>query len=78
MELGRLDELIERLAADGEGVVLMPVRKGTPMRGLGSQEVYRFDGWEVGYVTPGGGGELAVEPTIPEAVEAALEPFGDG
>ena len=62
---------MERLAAYGEGVVLMPVREGTPMRGLGSPEVYRSDGWKVGYVTPGGGCELTVEPTIAEAVEAA-------
>jgi hypothetical protein len=51
----------------------MPVRKGTPMGGFGSRHTYEFDGWEVGYITPGGGAELAVAKTIPEAVAAAID-----
>jgi len=72
VDIGRLGELIERLAASGEGVTVMPVREGTPMGGFGSRHVYQFDGWEVGYITPGGGGELAVGTTVAEAAEAAL------
>lgn len=73
MEVGRLDELIERLADEGRGVAVMPVRKGTPMGGFGTEDFYAFDGWEVDYLTPGGGGELAVGETVAEAVDAALE-----
>jgi hypothetical protein len=72
MDVGPLVELVERLAADGVGLTLMPVEKGTPMGGWGSTDVYAFDGWEVGYITPGSGGELAVGETLAEAVAAAL------
>jgi hypothetical protein len=75
VEIGRLDELIERLAADGAGMTVMPVSKGTPMGGFGTQHFYEFDGWEVGYITAGGGGELAVGRTIAEAVDAALATY---
>lgn len=71
MEIGRFDDLIERLAADGVGVSAMPVRKGTPMGGFGTEHFYEFDGWEVGYISAGSGGELAVGETLAEAVEAA-------
>lgn len=73
MDLGPLEELLEYLADHGAGVTIMPVRKGTPMGGFGTEDFYAFDGWEVGYVTPGGGGELAVGETVAEAVAAALE-----
>jgi hypothetical protein len=75
VEIGRLAELIERLATDGVGVTVMPVREGTPMGGFGTQHFYKFDGWEVGYMTPGSGGELAVGRTIAEAVDAALATY---
>jgi hypothetical protein len=73
LDVGRIDELIERLAADGAGVTVMPVTEGTLMGGVGSQHTYAFDGWEVGYITAGGGGELAVGKTVSEAVAAALD-----
>lgn len=72
MDIGRLDELIELLAAEGQGVTVMPVREGTPIGGFGSEDRYQFDGWEVGYINPGSGGELAVGSTIAEAVDAAI------
>ena len=75
MDLGRLSELVERLSADGAGVTLMPVQKGTPMGGYGTPYVYEFDGWEVGYITAGSGGELAVGRTVTEAVDAALATY---
>jgi hypothetical protein len=73
LDVGRIDELIEKLASDGTGLTIMPVRKGTPMGGFGSEHNYAFDGWEVGYITPGGGGELAVGKTISEAVASAID-----
>jgi hypothetical protein len=72
MDTGRFDELLELLAERGEGVTLMPVRQGTRMGGLGSDETYAFDGWEVGYIAPSYGGEIAVGRTVAEAVEAAV------
>ena len=77
LRLGRFAELLETLNERGEGVTLMPVRKGTLMGGVGSEHRYEFDGWEVGYVTPVGGGELAVGPTVTEAVEGALAALDD-
>lgn len=60
MEVGRLDELIERLADGGRGVTVMPVRKGTRMGGFGTENV-----------TPSTAGRSAI--SLPaEAVEAAL------
>lgn len=78
MDVGRLSELIELLAESGEGVTVMPVRTGTPMSGFGSRDYYAFDGWEVGFISPGGGGELAVGRTVAEAVDAALEVLKGG
>jgi hypothetical protein len=75
VEIGRLAELIERLAGDGAGVTVMSVREGTPMSGFGSPYVYKFDGWEVSYIMPGGDGELAVGKTLAEAVDAALASY---
>jgi hypothetical protein len=73
LDVGRIGELIERLAADGAGVTITPVKEGDLMGGLGSQHTYAFDGWEVGYITASGGGELAVGKTVAEAVEAAID-----
>ena len=72
MEIGRLDELIERLAEDGRGVTVRPVRTGTPRGGFGTTGSYAFDGSEVWYITFAHGDELAVGGTLAEAVEAAL------
>jgi hypothetical protein len=73
VDVGPIEELIELLAAGGRGVTISPVREGQPMGGWGSSETYAFDGWEVGWMTAGGGGEIAVGRTIAEAVAAALE-----
>jgi hypothetical protein len=76
MELGRLGELIEKMAEDGTGVTVMPIRKGMRAGGFGSDEVYASDGWEVGYLNPNGGGDLARAATLPDAVEQAFFEIG--
>jgi len=79
MELGRLAELLELLGTEGEGVYLRAVRKGSTVRASGIEQFYDFDGWEIGYMRAGVGGELAVGRTIEEAVDAALVRYaGDG
>jgi hypothetical protein len=38
----------------------------------GTQRLYEFDGWEVGWITAGSVEALAAGVTVAEAVEAAL------
>jgi len=71
--LGPIGDLISLLAEEGTGFTLCPVREGQPISGFGSKDAYQFNGWEVGYITPNGGGEIAVGNTIEEAVTVALE-----
>jgi hypothetical protein len=71
-DLGPLPELIALLAEQSAGVTITPVCKGQPMGGYGTRDYYQFDGWEIGYITPSSGGELAVGRTIAEAVTEAL------
>jgi hypothetical protein len=72
MELGRLGELIEKMAQGGEGVTVMPIRKGMPQDPT-SDRTYERDGWVVGYITPNQQGDLTTGRTIPEAVEAVFD-----
>ena len=77
MEIGRLDELIERLAEDGRGVTVTPARSGTPLEGLDTTHP-DADGSEVWYIAFGESDELAVGETLADAVEAALVAIGLG
>ena len=70
MELGRLGELIEKLAEKQTGVKVMPVRPDTPS---GDSSTFGEHGWVVGFVTPEGGGDLATGPTIADAVERVFD-----
>ena len=72
MDVGRLDELLERLARGGRGVTVRPVREGAPSGDWGTQRLYEFDGWEVGWITAGSVEALAAGVTVAEAVAAAL------
>lgn len=69
INLGRLAELIARNAQRSFGTYVKPVKKGTPMDGWRTQDPYQFDGWEIGYIIPGGGGAADVGETIADAVE---------
>jgi hypothetical protein len=71
--LGRLEELIERLAQTGRGVTIRPVEPGSHMGGDDATLRYAFEGWEVGWITAVGGDELAVGDTIESAVNSALD-----
>ena len=73
MQLGRLDELIERLAKSGRGVTIRPIEPGSRMSGTSAGYEYAFEGWEVGWITAAGGDELAVGQTVEEAVNGALQ-----
>ena len=73
MDIGRLDELMERLARLDRGVTVRPVREGAPSGDWGTQRLYEFDGWEVGWITAGSVEAIAAGLTVAEAVEAALK-----
>ncbi|MFL5914117.1 MAG: hypothetical protein ACJ752_00560 [Gaiellaceae bacterium] len=77
LDIGRLAQLIERLARDEQGVTITPIRKGMHRGGFGSDAVYPNDGWEIGTVNAVGGSELTVGPSIAVAVEQALFELGD-
>jgi len=72
MDVGRLDELIAQLARVDRGVTVRPVREGAPSGDWGTQRLYEFDGWEVGWITAGSVEAIAAGRTVPEAVQAAL------
>ena len=72
MDVGRLDELMEQLAWVDRGVTVRPVREGAPSGDWGTQRLYEFDGWEVGWITAGSVEAIAAGRTVAEAVEAAL------
>jgi hypothetical protein len=72
MDVGRLDELIERLARGDRGVTVRPVREGAPSGDWATQRLYESDGWEVGWITAGSVEAIAAGTTVAEAVEAAL------
>jgi hypothetical protein len=72
MDLGRLGDLVEKVAERHAGVTVRPVERGELLGGIGSSQYYEFDGWEIGLIWHWGGDELAVGATISEAVEAAL------
>jgi hypothetical protein len=78
MDVGRLDELIAQLARVDRGVTVRPVRVGAPSGDWGTQRLYEFDGWEVGWITAGSVEALAAGRTVAEAVEAALNALGEG
>jgi hypothetical protein len=73
IQLGRLQELIERLSESGRGVTIRPVEPGSRMSGTNSGHQYSFEGWEVGWITATGGDELAVGSTVEDAVNSALQ-----
>jgi len=73
IQLGRLQELIERLSESGRGVTIRPVEPGSRMGGPNSGHTYTFEGWEVGWITATGGDELAVGSTVEDAVNSALQ-----
>ena len=54
------------------GVTVRPVREGAPSGDWGTQRLYEFDGWEVGWITAGSVEAIAAGRTVAEAVEAAL------
>ena len=72
MDVGRLDELMERLARGDRGVTVRPVREGAPSGDWAAQRLYESDGWEVGWITAGSVEAIAAGLTVAEAVEAAL------
>ena len=72
IQLGRLQELIERLSESGRGVTIRPVEPGSRMSGTTGHR-YAFEGWEVGWITATGGDELAVGSTVEDAVNSALQ-----
>ena len=72
MDVGRLDELMERLARLGRGVTVRPVREGAPSGDWGTQRLYESDGWEIGWITAGSVEAIAAGVTVAEAVEAAM------
>jgi hypothetical protein len=78
MDVGRLDELIAQLARVDRGVTVRPVREGAPSGDWGTQRLYEFDGWEVGWITAGSVEAIAAGQTVAEAVEAALSALGEG
>jgi len=78
MNLERLPELIGLLADDSRGVTIRPIHKGMRIGGFGSDHHYEIDGWEVGYIDGNTGGEIAVGPTIADAIDAALEVLAGG
>ena len=73
MDLGRLPELMDRLAGFGSGITIAPVmEEGLTIGGLETPETGIFvAGWEISYETPRGGFTVKGR-TIPEAVDAAL------
>ena len=54
------------------GITVRPVREGAPSGDWGTQRLYEFDGWEVGWITAGSVEAIAAGRTVAEAVEAAL------
>ena len=78
-ELGKFAELVDLLAEKHQGVSLIPVRAGTRAKGWVSKAPYTEDGWEIGYLHSAvNGGDLAIAPTIAEAVERAIEAVQSG
>lgn len=73
MDLGRLPELMDRVAAFGSGVTIAPVTEEGPM--IGGLETPRtavfVAGWEISYETPEGSFTVRGQ-SIPEAVDAAF------
>jgi hypothetical protein len=65
-------DLLVLLHDRGTGLTLRPIQAGMRAGGFGSDEEYRVDGWEVGYITGAGGGDLAVGMSLDEALQAAI------
>lgn len=72
IDVGRIDELIVLAAENGAGVTIRPVQKGEPLGGIGSDDRYQFDGWEIGIFWGTGGDEIAVGHSLAEAVVSAI------
>jgi hypothetical protein len=73
MDLGRLPELMHRLAGFGTGIAITPVmEEGLVIGGLESSETaFYAAGWKITYETPRGRFTVSGQ-SVPEAVEAAL------
>jgi hypothetical protein len=78
VDVGPVEKLVEKLAEEGRGVTVRPVSRGASMSGLAARHTQQVDGWEVGYVTPWGSGDLGAGATLAEAVEAALRALEHG
>ena len=72
MDVGRLDELMEQLAWVDRGVTVRPVREGAPSGAWGTQRLYEFDGWEVGWITAGSVEAIAAGRTVADSFAASL------
>jgi hypothetical protein len=71
--VGKLGELIGIAEGRGLGIYVQPLLKGDTIGGVGSGHRAEFTGWVVGWLSSGGGDELAVGPSLEAAVDAAIE-----
>lgn len=73
MDLGRLPELMDRLAGFGASITIAPVmEEGVSIGGLETPEATIFvAGWQISYETPRGSFTVRGH-SIPEAVDAAF------
>ena len=73
MDLGRLPELMHRLAGFGTGITITPVmEEGRVIGGLESSNTALYvAGWKITYETPRGSFTVRAK-SIPEAADAAL------
>lgn len=68
-----LAELLDALGEYGNGVTIRQVYRGYRKGGFGSSEVYKKDGWEIGWIDANGGDEIAFEDDLNVAMANALE-----
>ena len=73
VDVARLARLLAVLGLYGYGITIRYVHKGQRSGGLGSDETYEADGWEVGRLNGNGGDELALDPDLNTALDLALK-----
>jgi hypothetical protein len=56
----------------GVGLTLRPVQAGMRAGGIGSDDTFALDGWEVGYMDGNGGGNITVAPSLDQALQTAI------
>lgn len=69
----RLERILAVLDTYGYGITIRHVHKGQRSSGLGSDETYAADGWEIGWLNSNGGDELALDPDLNTALKLALD-----